>query len=261
VGATEVGHPLDDWGRLDEYIERGIPDPFAPGRLAAALGPARAFHGAGTYCFGLLGAVFYHIFSIRGMENALADFRANPVELGKLVDALRDYALELVRSWSEIGVDALMLLDDWGSQRALMISPGIWRDFFKDGYATIIREAHALGMDVILHSCGNVTAIVEELIDVGLDVLDPVQTSTMNIEELARRFGGRISFCGTIDVQDLLPRASPAGVKDAIRRARDVLGRRFESGLILAPTNTITPEVPFENLRAMFEACHERDFG
>jgi len=63
---------------------------------------------------------------------------------------------------------------------------------------------------------------------------------------------------GTIDVQDLLPRAKPAEVRDAIRRSRDTLGRPFGNSLILAPTNTITPEVPFENLRAMFEACHER---
>ena len=138
-----------------------------------------------------------------------------------------------------------------------MISPAMWREFFKDGYAALFREIHSLGMDAFLHSCGNVTAIVEDLIELGLDVLDPVQTSAMNLDELARRFGGRISFCGTIDVQDLLPRARPSEVKDFIRRARDTLGRPFGNGLILAPTNTITPETPLENLQAMFEACHE----
>ena len=257
VGATEVEHPLKDWGQLDAYLAERFPDPRGPGRFDATFAPARAFREAGTYSFGLLGPVFYHIFSIRGMENALADLRANPAELRRLVDALRDFALELVRSWGTVGVDAIMMLDDWGTQRATMMSPAVWRDFFKEGYAVLIREAHALGMDVFLHSCGCVTGIVEDLIEVGLDVLDPVQTSAMDIAELARRFGGRISFCGTIDVQDLLPRARPDEVKDAIRRARDVLGRPYGNGLILAPTNTITPEVPLENLRAMFEACHE----
>jgi uroporphyrinogen decarboxylase len=79
----------------------------------------------------------------------------------------------------------------------------------------------------------------------------------MDLEEVARRFGGRLGFCGTIDVQDLLPRARPGEVRDAIRRARDILGRRFGNSLILAPTNTIVPETPLENLRAMFEAAHE----
>lgn len=257
VGASEIGHPLEDWGALDEYLAARMPAARAPGRFEAAAEPARRFRAAGTYSFGLFGEVFYRIFSIRGFENALADFRANPEELRRLVDALRDHALEHVSAWAEVGVDAIMILDDWGSQRSLLVSPSAWRDFFKDGYASIIREAHARGMDVFLHSCGHVAAIVEDLIDIGLDVLDPVQTSCMDLEDLARRFGGRISFCGTIDVQDLLPRARPEEVKDAIRRARDTLGRPFGDGLILAPTNTIVPETPVENLRAMFEACHE----
>jgi uroporphyrinogen decarboxylase len=257
MGAVEVSHPLADWGRLDEYLATGFPDPHAPGRLEAARGPAKSFRDAGIYSFALLGPVFYEIFSLRGVENVLLDFYDHPAELHRIIDALLDNAVEMARSWAGLGVDALLALDDWGTQKALLFSPALWREFFKPAYAVLFAEIHRLGMSAFLHSCGAVTEIVEDLIEIGLDVLDPIQSGAMDIAELARRFGGRISFCGTIDVQDLLPSASPREVRDAILRARDVLGRPFGNGLILAPTNVIGPEVPLENLRAMMEACRE----
>jgi uroporphyrinogen decarboxylase len=184
------------------------------------------------------------------------DFHLEEANMHRLIEALEDYALKLIPKWAKIGVDSLLFLDDWGTQGELLMSPSTWRQFFKTPYETLFRETHRLGMDCFLHSCGNVTEIVDDLIEVGLDVLDPIQTSAMDITELARRFGGRISFCGSIDVQSLLPRAKPREVKDAVHRSIDILGKPFGNGLILAPTNTITPDVPFENLRAMFEACH-----
>jgi len=257
VGATEVSNPLTDWATLKHYLKT-LPDPDEPGRLDAAVAPAAALHGAGKYVFGLFGAALFHIFSIRGFENALMDFHLEQANLHRLVEALGDYALKLIRQWAKVGVDALLFLDDWGTQEGLLIAPATWREFFKPCYAGLFRETHRLGMDCFLHSCGNVTEIVDDLIEVGLDVLDPIQVSAMDIAELARRFGGRVSFCGSIDVQSLLPHAKPQEVKDAVRRSIDVLGRPFGNGLILAPTNTITPDVPLENLRAMFEACHQQ---
>jgi uroporphyrinogen decarboxylase len=261
VSAHEVSFPLSDWSQLDDYLARQFPDPLAPGRLDAARERAQALRKAGTYSFGLFGCAFYSIFDIRGPHNVFTDFYTNPQGLARLIEALRDYSISLVRRWSELGVDSLLLLDDWGTQQGLMISPAMWREFFKPGYKAVFDEIHRCGMDAFLHSCGNVTGIIEDLIEIGLDVLDPVQTSAMDMEDLARRFGGRVSFCGAIDVQHLLPSATPQGVKDTIRRTVEVLGRPFGNALILAPTNTITPEVPLDNLRAMFEACHEQVAG
>ena len=257
VGASECSNPLTDWSRLEEYLAIGIPNPDEPGRLEAAVAPAAALRNAGKYVFGVFGEVFFRVFSIRGFENALMDFCLEERNMQRLIEALLEHSLKLVRNWAKVGVDSLLFLDDWGTQGRLLMSPAIWRKFFKAGYAMLFRETHRLGMDCFLHSCGHVTEIVDDLIEVGLDVLDPIQTSTMDITELARRFGGRVSFCGSIDVQQLLPRAKPQEVKDAIRRSIEVLGKPFGNALILAPTNTITPDVPFENLRAMFEACHE----
>ncbi len=193
---------------------------------------------------------------LRGLQNAFADFYTNEDEVRRLLDALAEYLIALTRSLAQIGVDAVFYTDDWGTQKSLMISPAMWRSFFKDHYRRVFAEAHRLGLDVILHSCGNVMSIVPDLIDVGVDVLDPLQPGAMDVAELGRRFGGHLAFCGGVDIQDLLPFGSPRQIKDSVRRLIDTLGRPFGNSLIVAPANTVTPEVPLENFRALFEASH-----
>jgi len=259
VGATPIDCPLKDWSQLDEYLARCVPDPRAPGRFDAAAAVLKV-HGQDRYCFGTIHlALFERLHALRGMANVFTDFYTNPSEVRRLVDAIAAYTRELIRVWGDLGADAVFLTDDWGSQRALMISPATWREFFKAHYAAMIAEAHRFGMDVIFHSCGNVTAIVEDLIEVGMDVLDPVQPGAMDAELLARRFGGKVSFCGAIDLQQLLAHGTPQEVRDAVRRLIDTLGRPFGGGFIVAPANVLTPEIPLENLEALFETAHQQD--
>jgi uroporphyrinogen decarboxylase len=256
-GATPVGHPLTDLGRLDDYLARQVPDPRAPGRLDPAVKLLRLY-AATKYCIGVIHlALFERLHAIRGMENVFADFYEHEAEVRRLLDAIAAYVLELIRCWAEVGADAVFLTDDWGSQTSLMISPAMWRRFFKPHYARLFGEAHGRGLDVIFHSCGNVTAIVGDLIEAGMDVLDPVQPGAMDIDEIARRFGGRCSFSAAVDVQHLLSHGSPKEVRDGVRRVIDALGRPFGGSLLVGPANVITPEIPFENLLALFETAHE----
>jgi uroporphyrinogen decarboxylase len=171
---------------------------------------------------------------------------------------LLEYLIALTRSWGALGVDAMYFTDDWGTQTSLMISPAMWRSYFKDLYRKLFDEVHRLGMQVIFHSCGNVMSIVPDLIDVGLDVLDPLQPRAMDVAEVAKRFGRCLSFSGGIDVQNLLVFGSPRQIKDAVRQIIDTLGCPAGGGLIVAPANLVTPEVPLENFRALFEACHQK---
>jgi uroporphyrinogen decarboxylase len=157
-----------------------------------------------------------------------------------------------------MGADGVFMTDDWGSQSGLLIAPDLWRRLFKSYYATVFAEVHRLGMDVLFHSCGNVTDIVGDLIDAGMDVLDPVQPGAMDIDRLAREFGGKTAFSGAIDIQHLLCEGTPREIKDEVRRIVDTLGRPFGGSLLLGPANVMTPETPLENLRALFEASHDR---
>jgi uroporphyrinogen decarboxylase len=256
VGATPTDYPLKDWSQLDEYLATGFPDPRAPGRFSDAATCLSRF-GESRYCCGTIHlALFERLHSLRGMENVFADFYTHEAETRRLLDALAGYVLQLIRQWGELGADAVFLTDDWGSQTALMISPGMWRSFFKSHYRQLFAEAHQLGMDVVFHSCGNVMDLVDDLIEVGIDVLDPVQPGAMDMDELARRYGGRVSFCGGIDLQQLLTSGSPGQVRDGVRQLIDTLGRPFGGGYIVSPANVLTPDIPFDNLEALFEAAH-----
>lgn len=255
VGATPVDHPLKDWSQLDEYLAHGIPDPRAEGRLDAAR-PVFAAHGQSKYCGGIIHlALFERLQALRGMQNLFLDFYTNEREVRRLCDALVRYLLELIRGWAERGADAVFLTDDWGTQTSLMLSLEMWRSFFADHYRRVFEEIHRHGMDVMFHSCGNVMAIVPDLISMGVDVLDPIQPVAMDQQELARQFGGRVAFCGGIDDQRLAS-STPGQIRDEVRRTIDTLGAPFGNALIVAPANVMTPEIPLANLRALFEASH-----
>lgn len=258
VGATPVDHPIKDWSLLDDYLQHKLPDPNAVGRLDGAA-HALTMHKSAQYCYGVIHlALFERLHALRGMKNAFTDFYTNDSEVRKLLDALQAYLLEIVRRWGQLGADAVFLTDDWGSQTGLMISPDLWRAIFKPRYAEVFDEAHRLGMDVFFHSCGNVLAIVGDLIDVGLDVLDPVQPGAMDLEQVARQYGGKVAFSGAVDVQELLVSGSPQRVKDEVRKVVDILGRPYGGRLVLGPANVMTPDMPFENLVALFEAAHSQ---
>ncbi|MBI2842622.1 MAG: hypothetical protein HYX78_04405 [Armatimonadetes bacterium] len=235
-----------------------MPDPRGPGRLESAARQI-GMHGATKYCYGVnvLG-IFEILRSLRGMENLFMDFHTNEPEVRKLMDAICDFLLEVIRYWAEIGADGMFLGDDWGMQTGLMINPRMWQEIFKPYYRKLFGEIHRLGMDIVFHSCGNVMQIVEDLIEVGVDVLDPIQPMAMNFERLAREYGGRVSFSGGIDLQNLMVFGKPQEVKDEVRRLTEMLGRPFGNGFIIGPANAMTPDIPLDNLMAMFEACHEK---
>lgn len=258
VGATPVDYPLKDWADLDRYLAEQFPDPRAPGRLAAAAAMLER-HRETRYCFGTIHlALFERLHALRGMHNVFTDFYTNAADVRRLLDAVADYVAELIRAYAALGADSVFLTDDWGSQTALLISPAMWRDFFRPHYARWFAEAHRLGLDVIFHSCGNVLALVPDLIEIGVDVLDPLQPGAMDIEQLARRFGGQVSWCGAIDLQELLTHGTPAQVRSAVGRLIDRLGRPFGGGYIVSPANVLTPDIPLENLAALFAAAHAR---
>ncbi len=138
-----------------------------------------------------------------------------------------------------------------------MISPKMWRRYFKAHYRRIFEEIHCFGKAVFFHSCGNIMDIIPDLIDLGVDVVDPIQPGAMDLNEVARQFGGRMSFSGGIDDQRLED-CTAEEVKDVVRRAIAMVSRPFGNGYVVSPANLVVPSVPFENLQALFQACHEQ---
>jgi uroporphyrinogen decarboxylase len=164
----------------------------------------------------------------------------------------------MIRAWGRLDdVDACLLTDDWGTQTALMISPEMWRRLFAARYRRLCDEAHRSGLLVIFHSCGQVTKIIGDLIDAGIDVIDPLQPEAMDLSKVALEYGGKVAFCGGISDQRLWSQTA-AQVRDEVRRTIDALGTPFSNAYIIAPSNSLMPETPIENLLALFAACHEQ---
>ena len=257
VGAESLRHPIKDWSQLDDYLRNRMPDPHDPGRLAAAR-RRLATLGSGKYCVGVVNlTLFERLFALRGMDCVFEDLYTNIKEIARLCEALTEYAIGFVSEWGKTDVSGIFLTDDWGGQEALMVSPAMWRQHFKQYYGPIFAEVHRWGKDVLFHSCGNISAIIPDLIEVGVDVLDPLQPGPLNLAEVARQFGGKVAFSGGIDDQRL-ESYRPQEVKDMVRRNIDMLGRPFGNAYLIAAANAILPSVPLENLEAMFQACHEQ---
>ena len=256
VGAIQIEHPLKDWDRLDEYLDTRMPDPHGPGRLDAAARLLDPLRGR-TYSIGLdvLG-LLETLRNVRGMEELFMDLHTREADVRRLIDAVTDFQVEVLKDWAGVGADCVMFGDDWGMQTGMQISPGMWRDLFKPCYRRMFAAAHSAGIDILFHSCGKVIEIVEDLIEVGVDILDPIQPGCMDPGELARRYGGRISFSGAVDIQGLMVFGKPEQVKEEIRRLLETLGAPFGNGFLIGPSNTMTPDIPLANLRAMVEACH-----
>jgi uroporphyrinogen decarboxylase len=151
-------------------------------------------------------------------------------------------------------VDAIGIMEDWGTQGSLLISPQIFRKIFKPMYSDYVEIARSHGKSVFMHSDGNITDILPDLIDIGIEALNS-QIFCMNIEELGKRFRGKITFWGEIDRQYLLPRGSREEIKQAVSR---IFRELYAQGGVIAQCEFGLEARP-ENILAVFNAWNEID--
>lgn len=191
-----------------------------------------------------------------GMETALMNMIAVP----ELYEAVNEKVLEFYLKANRIFYEAtkgklhaVLIGNDMGSQRGLMISPELVRRFVIPGCRRLTEQAHSYGLKVIYHSCGAISDIIPDLIDAGVDIIHPIQAlaAGMEPEGLKEKFGDRVSFCGGVDTQELLVHGTPENVRKKVEE----LKRLFPTGLILSPSHeAILPDVPPENIGALFDA-------
>ena len=187
---------------------------------------------------------------LRGSENLLADLAWRPPELELLREMVHEHEMRELDGWVRTNVDAISFMDDWGTQQSLLISPATWRELFKPMYRRYVDRIHAAGKKAFFHSDGHVLAIYEDLIELGVDAVNS-QLFCMDIEEIARRFKGRITFWGEIDRQRILPHGTVDEVRAAVGRVRRALDDG--AGGVIAQCEWGAAN-PSENNRAVFEA-------
>lgn len=164
---------------------------------------------------GTLVRPFERLCFIRSMEQALIDLGEQLPELFELLGRIHNHYIREVEIWAETDVNAIALMDDWGTQHGLMVSPDLWRDLFKPMYRDYIEIAHRRGKYVFMHSDGYITDIIPDLIEVGIDALNS-QIYCMGVDELGKRFRGKITFWGEIDRQHILPHGTLEDVREAV---------------------------------------------
>jgi uroporphyrinogen decarboxylase len=210
--------PLADWSALDHLRP---PDEILTGadfsRVNASCAGTDKFVKAGTTI-----RPFERMQFLRGTQALMMDLAWGVGEIYRLRDLLHEFYLRELDLWCATDVEAVSFMDDWGSQHALLISPKLWRSFYKPLYAEYCRRIHAAGKFAFFHSDGHITAIIPDLIEIGVDALNS-QLFCQDIEDLGRRFRGQITFWGEIDRQSILPFGTPADVDAAVRRVRAAL--------------------------------------
>jgi uroporphyrinogen decarboxylase len=191
------------------------------------------------------------------LENLLVDFLVNPELAAALLDQLTATGVASATRLAQAGIDVLTTGDDVGMQKGMMMSPETWRKWLKPRLAEIIAAAKKVKPDLLVfyHSDGKIESIIPELIEIGIDILNPVQPECMDPAQLKREYGNDLSFWGTIGTQTTMPFGTPEEVKATIKERIKTVGQG--GGLLLAPTHVIEPDVPWENVLAFFEAIEE----
>ncbi len=198
--------------------------------------------------------LFEQSWRIRGFENAMADAIAEPDFYDELLGRLAELYLAFVEACADLPIDAIMFGDDWGDQRGVILGPERWRRFVKPRWAKLYEAARAQGRLVMSHCCGSVAAILPDIIEIGLDVLESVQPepADMNPYALKEQWGEKITFWGGLGSQSLIPFGTPEAIRGEVRRLCAEMGRG--GGYILAPAKPLQPDTPTVNAVAVVEA-------
>ncbi len=203
--------------------------------------------------------VFEPAWYLRGLDNLLSDMLVDEDMAKACMDKMCAIQCEIAKKAAATGVDIIVFGDDVGAQNALMMSKETWRKWVKPATKATIDAAKAVNPNILAfyHSDGTINDIIEELIEIGVDILNPIQPECMDPIEIKRQYGDRLSFWGTIGTQTTMPFGSPADVRESVKNMIETVGKG--GGLCIAPTHLLEPEVPWENIMAFIDAV--REFG
>jgi uroporphyrinogen decarboxylase len=242
-----VAEDLLKEARLDGYV---FPEP--PIEQVRRRTKALLSNGRDTYKFGKIGmTLFERAWSLRGMENLMMDMHLEPAFVEELLARIVDYNMAIIDAAVQYEIDGFYFGDDYGQQSGLLMSPDMWRKLIKPALAKMFERVKGAGKAVALHSCGNIKAILGDLIDTGLDIYQTVQPGIYDLGRLKSEYGRDLTFWGAISTQQALPFVSPAELRDSVVSTIEILGAG--GGYICGPTHRVPEDVPPENVAALIE--------
>jgi uroporphyrinogen-III decarboxylase len=193
---------------------------------------------------------FEQLQQLRGMENFLMDIAIESKEFYRLLDGMLDFNLRWIDKWTELEYDGLHFADDWGGQTGLLIRPETWRRIFKPRYAQMFKRVRERGMDVWYHTDGQIRDIFGDLIEIGVQVIN-CQVAVVGHDWIAKNVRVRVAIRTDIDRQRVMPLGSATEVMEEVHRTFEACGSS-QGGIIAC--GEVGPDVPLENIRAMYEA-------
>jgi len=237
---------------LREPTLRGyqFPSPHVPG-LFDTMAEQIAQHSERYVSWGIGFSLYERAWTLRGIEPFLLDMIERPAFADELLDRICEFNLGLIDRACVFAIDQVRFGDDWGSQRGLIMGPKLWRRFIRPRFAHMVQRAASYGKTTFLHSDGDVSDIIPDLIEIGLTCLNPVQPDVMDIYQVKREYGGHIAFHGGVSVQHLLPDSTPEELRVEVRRLIREVGAG--GGFIIAPTHSLGRDIPPENLLVLVE--------
>ena len=248
-----VGHPLaGDDALLASYRP---PDPEQPEQYALASSLIETYGKTHCIAVGVHCSAFEGPWYLRGMERFLQDMLINKDYAHELIDRVAGFYLVAGLTVARMGCDILLAGDDVGTQDRMLISPALWREFVKPRYARLFGAYKRAKPDlkIAVHICGFIEPIIDDLIEVGVDILNPVQPLAMDPGRLKKRFGDHLAFWGAVDDQKVMPLGSPEEVEAEVKLRLGQLAPG--GGYILCPSHNVQPTTPLENIRAFYRAA------
>ena len=277
LGLLRDGQYTDEWGVCWQGVgdTRGqvMASPLSDPSLAASRFPeqlpgeiighmkTKAIAGAHRYRIAKLGALWEQATFLRGMEDLLVDLIDHPDFVHDLLDGILDVLLANVKLYrARLPLDCMWLSDDYGSQAGLLMSPQLWRQFIRPRVERLCAAVHAVGCHFVLHSDGAIGPVIADIVDMGVDILHPLQSECVDVPRVKREYGQDITLWGGYGTQGTLAFGTPDQVRREVHAACDVLGAG--GGFILTPGLSMIPSgVPVENAAAFIAVARERERG
>ncbi len=203
-------------------------------------------------------SLYERAWTMRGIENLLMDFHDEPEFVHELLNAIADYNIAQVHEAIRYDIDAVYFGDDWGAQHGLLMGPDLWHEYVYPVLKRMYGAVREAGKLVMIHSCGDVDELFDDLIGIGLNCFNPFQPEVMDVDTLLPRYRGRLSFHGGMSTQRTLPFGT---VEDVRAETAHLLELGREGGYIFAPAHAVEGDVPLENMLAFIDMVQAQQEG